>query len=149
MYSHTCVLRHVLYVCACSVCVCMCKCAHVHVCACAYLYVQMHVCVCVCAYACVHVAVIYTCVCQCISTLRVEIFTGIYFCESKKMHFAGMYFRKLILISLFYTDFDGISEKYTFHWYLISRNQQKLVPAKISTIKVCVLICCKPDDVGT
>ena len=55
------------------------------------------------------------------------------------MHFAGIYFRKLILIflqiSLFYADFDGLSEKSTFRRYLISRNQQKLVPVKISTIR--------------
>ena len=56
------------------------------------------------------------------------------------MHFACIYFRELILIlliSLFYADFDGISEKSTFRGYLISRNQQKFAKlAKISTIKV-------------
>ena len=54
------------------------------------------------------------------------------------MHFAGIYFRELILIflqiSLFYAEFDGISEKSTFRGYLISRNQQKFAKlAKIST----------------
>ena len=50
--------------------------------------------------------------------------------------FAGIYFRELILIfflqiSLFYADFDGISEKSTFRGYLISR---KCVPAKICAL---------------
>ena len=43
-----------------------------------------------------------------------------------------------LLISLFYADFDGISEKSTFRGCLISRNSRKLVPAKISTIKVII-----------
>ena len=48
---------------------------------------------------------------------------------------------KLILIflqiSLFYADFDGISEKSTFRGYLISLNHQKFAKlAKISTIDV-------------
>ena len=45
------------------------------------------------------------------------------------MHFAGIYFHELLLfflqISLFYADFDGISEKSIFRGYLILRNQQK------------------------
>ena len=53
------------------------------------------------------------------------------------MHFAGIYFRELtdfLQISLFYADFDGISEKSTFHGYLISQNQQKFAKlAEIST----------------
>ena len=55
------------------------------------------------------------------------------------MHFAGNYFRELILIflqiSLFFDDFDGISEKSTFRGYLISRNQQKF--AKLAKISTC------------
>ena len=65
------------------------------------------------------------------------------FSQVEKMHFAGIYIRELILffavfllISLFYTDFDGISEKSTFCGYLISQNQQKFAKlAKISTRK--------------
>ena len=71
-------------------------------------------------------------------TLRVEIFAGIYFRESKKNAFRGYLFWRIkidfLLISLFYADFDGISEKSTFRGYLISRNQQKFAKlAKIST----------------
>ena len=41
---------------------------------------------------------------------------------------------EFLQISLFYADFDGISEKSTFRGYLISRNQQKFEKlAKIST----------------
>ena len=54
------------------------------------------------------------------------------------MHFAGIYFTRIntdfLQISLFYADFDRISEKSTFRGYLISRNQQKFAKlAKIST----------------
>ena len=56
------------------------------------------------------------------------------------MHFTGIYFRintDFLQISLFYADFDGISEKSTFREISKnSRNSQKLVPVKISTIKV-------------
>ena len=39
-----------------------------------------------------------------------------------------------LLISLFYANFDGISEKSTFRGYLISRNQQKF--AKLANISI-------------
>ena len=56
------------------------------------------------------------------------------------MHFAGIYFRELILIfvliSLFYADFGGISEKSTFGGYLISRNQQKFVFEMMSSFSI-------------
>ena len=73
-----------------------------------------------------------------VSTFRVEIFAGIYFRESKINAFRGYLFSRIntdfLQISLFHTDFDGISEKSTFRGYLISRNQQKFAKlAKIST----------------
>ena len=63
---------------------------------------------------------------------------GINFRESKINAFRGYLFSRIntdfLQISLFYADFDGISEKYTFRGYLISRNQQKFAKlAKIST----------------
>ena len=48
----------------------------------------------------------------------------------KGRNFQGYLFSQIntdfLLISLFYTDYDGISEKSTFHRYLISQNQQKI-----------------------
>ena len=71
----------------------------------------------------------------------VLIFAGTNFRESKINAFHGYIFSRIntdfLQISLFYADFDGISEKSTFRGYLISRNQQKFAKlAKISTIKV-------------
>ena len=60
------------------------------------------------------------------------------FASRKINAFCGYLFSQInndfLHISLFYADFDGISEKSTFCWYLISRNQQKFVKlAKIIT----------------
>ena len=65
-------------------------------------------------------------------------FRWYYFGESKVIAFHWYLFSRIttdfLLISLFYADFDGISEKSTFRGYLISRNQQKFAKiAKIST----------------
>ena len=70
--------------------------------------------------------------------LMLLIFAGTNFRESKKNAFRGYLFSRintdLLQISLFYADFDGISEKSTFRGYLISRNQQKFAKLpKIST----------------
>ena len=67
------------------------------------------------------------------------IVAGTNFRESKINAFSGYLFSRIntvffLQISLFYADFDGISEKSTFRGYLISRNQQKFAKlAKIST----------------
>ena len=68
---------------------------------------------------------------QCRTTLMVLIFAGTNFRESKINAFRGYLFSRIntdfMQISLFYADFDGISEKSTFRGYLISRNQQKVM----------------------
>ena len=69
---------------------------------------------------------------------NVLIFAGTNFRESKINAFRGYLFSRIntdfLKISLFYVDFDGISEKSTFRGYLISRNQQKFAKlAKICT----------------
>ena len=63
---------------------------------------------------------------------------GIYFRVSKINAFRGYLFSRINTdfpqISLFYADFDGISEKSTFRGYLISLNQQQFAKlTKIST----------------
>ena len=68
----------------------------------------------------------------------VLIFAGTNFRESKINAFCGYLFSRIntdfLQISLFYADFDAISEKPTFREYLISRNQQKFAKfVKIST----------------
>ena len=56
----------------------------------------------------------------------------------KGRNFRGYLFSRIntdfLQFSLFYADFNGISEKSTFRGYLISRNQRKFAKlAKIST----------------
>ena len=68
----------------------------------------------------------------------VLIFARTNFHESKINAFCGYLFSRIktdfLQISLFYADFDRISEKSTFRGYLILRNQQKFAKlAKIST----------------
>ena len=69
---------------------------------------------------------------------HVKYLNGTNFRESKINAFRGYLFSRIytdiLQISLFYADFDGISEKSTFRGYLISRNQQKFAKlAKINT----------------
>ena len=81
----------------------------------------------------------------------VLIFAGTNFRESKINAFRGYLFSRIntdfLQISLFYADFDGISEKSTFCGYLISRNQQKFAKlAKISTAKICTIKVFPPTE---
>ena len=72
------------------------------------------------------------------------IFAGTNFRESKINAFRWYLFSQIntefLQISLFYADFNGISEKTTFHGYVISRNLPKFAKlSKISAIKIHII----------